>query len=211
MMDGSLNDSGVELITLPYTLADHRRVFDWDTVLARVERIGRSGRGTSACGMHIHVNRKNRLLTPLTIGKLLVFMNDRRNAPLIGEIAQRSESSYARRVDKRIGHGLHPRAAQEEGEGRYEALNFTSKTVEFRIFRGNLRPDRVYKNLEFCEASIRFCHDTGIQNVSADDFCEWIKDRTSEYPTLYKFLIEKGFISPPKSAKVARPAITEEA
>jgi hypothetical protein len=192
MTDGSLNDSGVEMVTLPYTLEFHRDKFGWPNVLGTAKPIGRSGAGTTACGMHVHVNRKAPILTPLTIGKLLVFVNAKSNSTLIETVAQRTGESYAKRYEKQITDGHDPHAAQD---GRYEALNFTRRTIEFRIFRGNLRADRVLKNLEFVEASILFCRDTSPERLGTADFLGWLVKRRSQYPNLFRFLVEKEMIT----------------
>lgn len=207
MTDGSLNDSGVELVTVPYTLAGHRSVFQWDSILTpALQRKARSGARTTACGMHVHVNRRAPVLTPLTVGKLLVFVNAPANTGLIETIAQRSGSDYARRYAKSVTDGLDPHSAQET---RYEALNFTHRTIEFRIFRGNLRPDRVYKNLEFVEAAILFCRDAAVDRLGANAFCAWLGKHRSQYPNLYKFLVEKSYIGDFKT--LSRTTATKEA
>lgn len=200
MEDGSLNDSGVELITLPYTLKAHSAVFDWAATLAPVQRIGRSGKGTAACGMHIHVNRRAPVLTPLTIGKILVFINSPANDTLVSVVAQRNSTGFAKRYEKKVTAGRRP---HEQQASRYEAINFTRETMEFRLFRGNLRADRVYKSLEFVEACIFFCRDAGLHGLDTPSFLAWVANRSSSYPNLYKFLVEKDHLV---SANKRQPA-----
>jgi hypothetical protein len=78
--DGSL-DNGVELVTLPFTLEDHQSYFNWKEVLEQVRPIAHSGEGTTNCGIHIHINRA--ALTPLVLGKMLVFVNATHNVNFI--------------------------------------------------------------------------------------------------------------------------------
>ena len=181
MQDGSLNASGVELITLPFTLDYHKTTFDWKGVLAKVAAIGRSGKGTSACGMHVHVNRA--ALRPLQIGKMLVFVNSDINKSLINYVAQRSETSYARKFPKKVTDGT------KESESRYDALNVGYNTVEFRIFRGNLRHDRVLKNIEFCAAVASYCRDASVREVEEyTGFLKYVRANRGIYPNLFKWL-----------------------
>jgi len=178
--DGSL-DSGVELVTLPYTLDYHRESFDWRGVLRGVQTIARSGAGTNNCGMHVHVNRK--AVSPLTVGKVLVFLNSSHNAGLVATIAQRSNNGYARRDSSKKITDIY-------GCNRYDMLNVSGdSTIEFRLFKGNLRPERVIKNLEFCHAIIRFCESTGIKKSTlGTNFLAWIAIGPKNIPLFARFL-----------------------
>lgn len=211
MSDGSLNESGVELITQPYTLDYHQKTFGWDKLLARVAKIGRSGKGTEACGMHVHVNR--RALSALTLGKMLVFVNSPNNTRLIETIAQRNPEEWARRYAKSVKHG------RDTDSDKYEAMHLSSRTVEFRIFRGNLRPDRVLKNIEFCHAVWAFAKDSSMKDLEIPTlFVTWLAKNKGTYPNLSKFLSEKSFTQrlakAANAGKDARPStavtITEE-
>lgn len=178
--DGSLNSSGVELITSPYTLGYHQQSFGWGAVLATVKSIGKSGKGTEACGMHVHCNRL--AISALTLGKMLVFVNHPANKILINRIAQR-DSAFARKNAKKAADGK--RLSSE----KYEALHITSETIECRIFRGNLRPERVLKNIEFCHALINYCM---VASVIAchdhADFISWLGANRGMYKHLVRFL-----------------------
>jgi hypothetical protein len=61
------------------------------------------------------------------------------------------------------------------------------------MFRGNLRADRVFKNLEFCHALVLFCRDASLTQVECwAEFAAWLQKRRSQYPHLVSFLVEKG-------------------
>jgi len=205
MRDGSLNDSGVELITVPYTLEGHQKAFGWKAVLGKVTGIGRSGRYTNACGMHVHVNRK--ALSAFTLGKMLVFVNSPQNTALIEKIAQRDPEEWARRYSKCVCDGL------VRETDKYEAMHLSSQTVEFRIFRGNLRFDRVLKNIEFCHAVVMYAKDTSMQDLERPTlFVAWLAQHKGTYPNLAKFLSETAFNSRLSAAananSIARPSTT---
>jgi hypothetical protein len=138
--------------------------------------------------MHVHVNR--RALSPLTLGKMLVFVNADSNTRLIETIAQRAASGFAKRYEKRIVNGA------DATSEKYEALHLAATTVEFRIFRGNLRPDRVLKNIEFCHAVTMYCKDASMQDLDKPAlFVAWLAKRKASYPNLTKFLSERQFMS----------------
>jgi hypothetical protein len=195
MEDGSLDSTGVELITCPYTLEFHQGLFGWDKLLKGVATAAKSGAGTDRCGMHVHVSR--RVISALTLGKALVFVNSDRNSLFIETIAQRDSQRYARRHKKKISDG------RERETAKYEALHLTSRTVEFRIFRGNLRPDRVLKNIEFCHSVIKYAAQAS--NIAVEthtDYLAWLTKNRSTYPNLCAFLTEKGYsvgVRSPKS------------
>jgi hypothetical protein len=178
--DGSLNASGVELITSPYTLDYHQNKFGWDSLLGAVAGLGRSGKGTEACGMHVHINRA--AISALTLGKMLVFVNHGDNSTLINKIAQRV-THYANRVAKRVIQG------KELASQRYDSLHIAEQTVECRLFRGNLRPERVLKNIEFCHALVSYCSVAAIKNCHGhEDFIQWLGANRGMYKNLVRFL-----------------------
>jgi hypothetical protein len=60
------------------------------------------------------------------------------------------------------------------------------------MFRGNLRAERVFKNLEFCHALVLFCRDASLFQIENwEEFSSWLLKRRSQYPHLVKFLCEK--------------------
>jgi hypothetical protein len=183
MHDGSLDETGVELITNPYTLEFHQAKFGWKSLLSNVTGIAKSGRGTSSCGMHVHCNRK--AISALTLGKALVFVNSSDNSALIERIAQRDGEHWARRAPKKIVNG------KVRTTNKYEAMHITEKTIEFRIFRGNLRWDRVLKNIEFCHSVFNYAATASMEAVSTKkDYLQWLNKNRGMYPNLVKFLGE---------------------
>lgn len=199
--DGSLNASGVELITNPYTLEFHQNDFDWQTVLSGVSKIGRSGKNTSACGMHVHCNRK--AISALQLGKALVLVNSPKNTALVTRIAQRDSNAYTQLIAKKLADG------RTQSTSKYEAMHLSRDTVEFRIFKGNLRYDRVLKNIEFCHSVLMFAKSAS--NKECEDFnayLAYIVSKAKMYPHLISFLREKDTVAIRKGAPQIQ--ITEE-
>jgi hypothetical protein len=184
--DGSLRD-GIELVTVPLTLREHADKLDWETTLAPYREAGFISGSTTTCGIHIHVNRA--ALSALTIGKLLVFLNSQKQdlSAFVSNVAQRKPTGYCARYPKKL------RAGKNISSDKYDALHLLPKTVEFRIFRGNMRPERVLKNLEFVHALCTYmptCSVTQIENVQ--QFLAWLYDNRKQYPNLHAFIVEKN-------------------
>lgn len=181
--DGSLKD-GAELVTIPLTLNGHRNDFEWKTLLSKLRPFAYSGKART-CGMHVHINK--RALTPLLTGKMLVFLNDLKMQNIISQIAQRNPNNACRRVDKKFTDG------KKLSQSRHETLNLKARTVEVRIFQGNLRPERVLKNLEFCHAMVSYCREQSLREITNPQaFERWLHTHKKDYPELVKFLVEKG-------------------
>jgi hypothetical protein len=193
--DGSLGQSGLELITNPYTLDYHTHTFGWKELLSgAIAAGGCAGKHTTNCGMHVHVNRA--AISPLTLGKALIFVNADINRALIERIAQRPSNSYTNLRPKKMADGRLIATA------KYEAMHLTEQTVEFRIFRGNLRADRVLKNIEFCHSVFGY-----VQTISARygsynyrPYLKFLTENAKLYPNLVAFLRENDTIAIRKGA-----------
>lgn len=184
--DGSLT-YGAELVTMPFTLAQHLdgSGIPWEPVLKAARRVAKSAVDTMNCGLHVHINKK--ALSALTIGKMLVFLNDAGLKELGAHIAQRDNCSYARRSSKVMTDGT------RSSESRYDIMNVSVRhpTCEIRMFKGNLTPERVYKNLEFCHALVQYCRESSMRTLTEwGKFAEWMLANRGQYPHLMRFLIE---------------------
>lgn len=185
--DSSLT-RGIEIITVPQTLEQHHTGsrIQWHAISKALQAAkAQSGAGTENCGMHVHINRK--ALSALTVGKMLVFINDERTRSFLELVAQRTASRYCERKAKKVTDALRPT------DEHYDALNIGTDhgTLELRIFRGNTRYTRIMKNLEFAHALCIYCRDASLQDVTKPGlFRAWINVRGAMYPHLSKYLIE---------------------
>jgi len=118
---------------------------------------------------------------------MLLFVNTQENIRFVTTIAGRPPNTYCQ-IKEKTYKSADPRQMQD----RYEALNLANKaTVEFRIFRGTLKRESLFKSLEFCDALIHFCKDCSV-NVSdtrrVDKFIEYVKLNSKEWPHLWAFI-----------------------
>ena len=191
--DGSLND-GFEVVSAPATLMAHKHY--WSKFCEKNYNEYLSSWHTNTCGMHVHVDRRS--LTPLDIGKLLVFINCEHNAKFVKHIAGRSSSSWARRDFKSAKDGT-------QRSDKYEAINLgKEETIEFRIFRGNIGKIGIFRALEFVYALVYFVKQSAldkntdyVRNLKYENFIEFVRQPSnkSQYPYFYTWLVKQGYIT----------------
>jgi hypothetical protein len=207
--DGSLENGG-EIVTIPATLKSQK--YKWTQFCESKTNFTNRCKAwhTSTCGTHIHVDR--RAVTPLEIGKLLVFVNGKHNSGFITSFAGRDDTQWCKRYAKNIKDGL-------ERTDKYEAIN-TGKpnTIEFRMFRGNLSKSGIMRNLEFVHSLVRFVKQSpydidtdSLLELRYENFVKWVglQDNRGMYPYLYKWLVKNSFTGRGKTNTIRENEVNE--
>ena len=134
----------------------------------------------TGCGMHIHIS-KTAIRNSDHMENLLNFMAD--GQEMIEIIAQRKPTNYWNHIPK--GEVDELKKMQMSGD-HYRGLAVKRETLEFRMFRGNLIPKRLNKNIEFVFAIVEYA------KISADvfGFIDFVKKYKSDYPNLNQYLQE---------------------
>lgn len=180
--DGSLNN-GFEIVSHPHSLEAFRKEFNWES-FARFRNIGLRSWDTSTCGIHIHISRdafgpaydtrtgepydpwgpdtnhaetqayyRTRQTHELKFIKL-IYDNDRQ----VSRLAGRYSEEYANFTDK--GSLTRKVRRGETSGGRHSAVNTENdRTLEVRVFRGSLAPERVLAHLEFVHSAVEYTRD----------------------------------------------------
>lgn len=176
--DGSLSSGGFEIVTHPATLEEHK--IRWEPLLNNLSYAGIESYNHRCCGLHIHASREN--LSELTIAKILVFINSINNRNFIVALAQR-ESSYAEISEKKFTDVF-------KQEYRREALNLmNSDTIEFRLFKGNLKKEALYRALEFVECIQLYCMQASLNDmIITQRFFDYAEKYKKRYPNLFSFI-----------------------
>jgi hypothetical protein len=183
--DGSLEDGGFELVTVPLTTEQVYGIFGKIKTLGD-GRCSAWDRGDDV-GHHIHLSK--RAIGPLTLGKLLVFMNAERNRSFLEAIACRPAG---------FNHFCTKKVTDQGNSDRYEVLNVTDSTVEFRLFKSNLYGRAILKNHEFAVAAVRFCEqvshgfgevDSHIDPLHFVNFRTFVAANRHTYRYLHEFLL----------------------
>ncbi len=183
--DGSLN-SGFEIVTRPAPLAHTKEVITKAAKAAR--EAGCLSFHTQTCGFHIHVARAS--LSDLQVGKLLAFIQAGENKVALEKIAMRNCDRWAK-----LGSNL---KVTEKPENRYTALNLENEhTIEFRIFKGNLKAETLCVWLDFVSLLVRWSSVVSLQDCyKMKAFCTWLAlpENKKEAKNLLSFLTSKGIV-----------------
>jgi hypothetical protein len=189
--DGSLNH-GFEIVTAPATITIQKQ--KWTAFCEQGFADQLSAWNTNTCGMHIHVDRTS--VTPLDIGKLLVFVNGSNNRKFIENIAGRSSAQWSQFKAKTIKDSLHR-------SDKYEALaTHKPRTIEFRLFKGNIAKQGIMRNIEFVDSLCNFVRTVGldkdtdsVNSLSYTNFVQYMSksENKGQYPYLFSWLVRKGY------------------
>jgi len=206
--------AGFEVVTAPADISVHRE--KWPLMESSPHFGVLRAWFTETCGMHVHVSKE--ALTTLQIGRILMFVNHKRNKRFIARVAGRSENKYCRAFHKeRITEGLTYGRGQE-GDGvvyvpaeyimdrsddaRRQAVNITNpKTIEFRIFRGTVNPRHIIRNIEFCDAICTFCSPGSRSFQELYDWRNFVRfcgENRSDYPMFVEWLESGAYQYLPK-------------
>jgi hypothetical protein len=199
--DSSLND-GFEMVSGHTSLAVHRDQLSF----FKNQFAGMKSHDTRTCGLHIHICKKGMNMNHAA--KLILFINDSGNQRLVKAIARRDGSSFAQVKNKKASYNWLKSARQNSGirnqlmylnDDRYEALNFKNpNTIEFRLFKGTLRYETIIACLEFTFASWYFAKDSGINDLTTDNFLKYIckPENRADTKFLREYLKQKNFDLP---------------
>lgn len=193
--DGSL-DNGFEIVTVPATYAYHKGGADgksspWEGFFAGPAKQLRAW-STDTCGLHIHVSRM--ALKPLQLAKIAAFIYRDENHEFIKDIAGRGHTNYARHNEDAPKKPVDILRASTE---KYVALNIgRSTTIEFRLFRGNVRRSGLMRSIEFVVSLCQFANETSLTKIDATDFAGWMQSdyARSQFPYLQTWMLQKGYI-----------------
>lgn len=142
--DGSLRDSGAEIVTLP--LHPNSLVSStWYKALKAISSAGMTSYDSGRCGLHLNVSMK--YLKVESWSALKRFLT--RHKEHFKHISQRDSYSYCE---------------FQNSPGKYRALNLDKSNVaEFRFFRGNLKPERFFGAVETIRALVETAKDCEVE------------------------------------------------
>jgi hypothetical protein len=189
--DGSL-DNGFEIVSHPMSfqyIKKNEKTFT--DALNKIVEEGYVSHVANTCGMHVHIS-KNAFSTWHLFRFLKFFVE---NKDFIFKISQRKIDQFNEWCaiqDEETESILYKAKKKEGNDSRRVAVNLhNSQSVEIRIFRGNLNPQRFMKNLEFVDAL--FCYSRDCSEVTLKGFAEYIKEN-GQYNNLKSFIKLKNLI-----------------
>ena len=194
--DGSLSN-GFEIVTAPGTLNAHKKYWKpfFDSGEEAINNL--KSWNTDTTGLHIHISKS--ALSQNNIGKILVFINDEKNDDFITHIAGRSSNQWAKKSPKKISDGT------RTNTDKYEAVNTSHyKSIELRIFKGNLSRIGFFRVLEFVDCLVNFVKNTTPRKLYYTDFIKWceLPQNRSSYPYFYGWLTRKAYCKGKPTRKI---------
>lgn len=188
--DGSL-DNGFEIVSHPSTLEIHKSE-NYGEIFKSLAKMGARSHDTKTCGLHFHLETK--WMTEnhkIRLGMFLTLCQ-----PEFEILARRRESTYAQ--FKKVEN--HSDFKKWQNDDRYAALNWQNKhTVEFRIFKGTLKPETFFASMELCVAAYRFTVEKTSMSYPLDSqvifkrFLKHVRKHENEYKNLIDYLKSKNF------------------
>ena len=155
--DGSL-ESGMELISMPATLAyhkakqeDYEQLFDW------LKDQGYRSHDTKTCGLHFHFSRAFFGDKESAAVTKLLYLTERfwDELSIFSRRDYQSLSRYAKKNDCSPTDMFRMWNKTQEHEGHYYAVNITNEnTIELRMFRGTLNINTFMATLDLVNAIV---------------------------------------------------------
>jgi hypothetical protein len=189
--DGSLDD-GFEIITEPFSRLWYRENKDlFEKAIDILQENEFSSFKSGNCGIHIHISKKS--FETLHLYKMLKFFYDPENFKFIKLISQRgSATTYFQHETKDVPEMIDLAKTKKSDGSRYTYANLTnSSTIEIRIFRGTLNKTSFFKNFDFIFGLIDFTKESGIKDVTPQNFMKYMELHKKEYSAFNNFYKKK--------------------
>jgi hypothetical protein len=177
---------GFEIVSKPATFEYHKTA--WDIFFENTAKYLRSYRDIKT-GLHIHVNQS--FFSMSGVGKILEFINSDINKSFVDDISGRTQTDYCQRNSR-----LKLKDVKTwRDRGAFNIFVPRTKTHEFRCFSGNVKKESFFKTLEFavamCNYSMTECP---MYNINYKDFVSYVRSYHFEYPYLFNWLVNKGYL-----------------
>ena len=208
--DGSLNE-GMELVTHPLDLAHQLRDMPWGRICHEAVSMGYRSHQARTCGLHVHISRLAfgdcEDEQDAVIARILYFFEKHWEELL--KFSRRTQEQLDRWA-ARYGYKEHPMELLDFAKkgyhgGRYTCINLqNSDTVEFRMFRGTLKPNTIFATLELldhiCDTAL-ILSDDEVKALAWTSFVAGISD--DKYPELVQYLKERQlYVNDPVETEV---------
>lgn len=183
--DASIRSPGCEFVTAPMTMTAQMEAWK-DAAEPLVEYC----RATESCGLHVHISRM--ALTPLTLGKMLQFVNDPANHDFIERVGGRNPSGHQYgRTDSqlKVKDVLRPNGL------RFSAVNVEpSNTIELRFFASTVDSVKLLGRIEFADALVKFCRYASLRELNGQAMAEYVTKHRGEFRNVFKYFLSLGLV-----------------
>jgi len=200
--DGSIySNDGFEMVSHPRTLDSWQALLPrLQDTMQRARSLGMRSWNTDTCGIHIHIDSRAFGGSSAHLYRFTQFIY--RNPAEMQRLAGRGSVHYAEFMGDHSRRVTLPRDIKDRkrygGAGdRYLAVNLQNrKTVEVRMFRGSLKPERLIANIELLHALVSYTRDMTTQQAFAggmkfDVFAHYALMQRDTYPHLAALIADK--------------------
>lgn len=214
--DGSLNDYGVEIITIPLLPNDAKSPKFWTPLCNELQKKAVSW-DSSNCGLHVHIGReilgRTDKVRSETIGKLLyLYHHFVKDTPFNTTIYGRSrayhdiecKSSLVKAVgilgskvlkNRKFCNEIDKELKDKSNTERYFDINIlNANTIEFRRGKGSLSPMRICAIVEYSEHLCLYAKRAKWEDISFDNFIKYLNANTKRDGALFELMRSKGLI-----------------
>ena len=200
--DGSLySEDAIEMVSHPRTLDS------WHEILPRLRDsmqyardVGMRSWNTSTCGIHIHIDSRAFGDSSAHLYRFAQFIY--RNEAAMSRLAGRGDVDYSHCFDHwdrkaYLADNVKRHKRGRSAGDRYMWINLQNRnTVEIRMFRGSLKPERLLANIEFLHALIEYTRTMTTRQAFAgalkfDVFAHDALMQRDKYPHLAAMLADK--------------------
>ena len=201
--DGSIGTKGFEIVTVPMSYDYVKKTNYFINLYNHIKDYLYSYR-SSATGLHIHASRDH--YTNLEILMIVRLLNETCNAEYISKIAGRDvENTYYAKswgfdfnfnpnnpvTNKHIKNDVKyylKKIKDFDDFERYSLLNLNnSKTIEFRLFKGNIYPNAIQRYLEFIKCLTGFVKTINFNQCNLKNFFNYLDKNKDDFRILYNF------------------------
>jgi len=208
--DGSLRN-GLELVTHPMSLNHQLHCMPWSEVCQKAVSLGYLSHRTNSCGLHVHVSRmalgETEAQQDSVIARVLYFFEKHWEELL--KFSRRTQNQLNQWA-ARYGYKQSPMeilhyAKKDTCGNRHTCVNLQNDTtVEFRMFRGTLKPNTIFATLQLlnriCDVAL-FMSDEEITAMAWTTFVSGLA--AEQYSELIRYLKERQlYVNEPVEAEV---------
>lgn len=195
--DGSLDDFGVEIITVPLRPSDAKNPSFWQPLADKLGGLAYAWE-SDRCGLHVHISKeilgKNEDRYQYNLGKLLYLYHHHIketefNIAVYGRKecysendgkVQSAEAVKSLGTDvlkiKDVRDKVSKDVKDRSNTTRYFDINIKNEhTIEFRKGQGTFHPKRIAMVVEYCEMLCLFAKKTAWHNLTYDNFIEYVR------------------------------------
>ena len=183
----------------------------WEGLCRKALALGYKSHQATTCGLHVHISRQafgeHDWEQDLAIARVLYFFE--RHWEELLKFSRRTPRQLERWA-ARYGYKEQPMEILDHAKkncrnGRYTCVNLQNPdTVEFRMFRGTLRPNTIFATLQMldhiCDVAL-FLSDDELKAMAWTTFVSGITE--DRYPELVQYLKERRlYVNEPVESEV---------